>query len=103
MATPLVEVASSGKVPPLVSKTRSLVISEVGMVTVKEPSAAVTPDLVTSTPADFTITTAPDAGPARTEPDTEVVEEDVDELPEPPPPQPKITNARQSIIMSLMV
>ena len=99
MATPDVEVASSGNVPPLVSKTRSLGNSEVGMVTVNEPSAALTPDLATSTPADFTMTTAPFAGPARTVPDTDVVEED-GLLPDPPPPQPKMISERQSVVMS---
>jgi len=99
MATPGVEVASSGNVPPLDSKTRSLDNSEVGIVTVNEPSAALTPDLATSTPADFTMTTAPLAGPARTVPDTVVVEEDRLLL-DPPPPQPNITRERQSIVMT---
>jgi hypothetical protein len=73
------------------------------METIYDPSAALAPDLATSTPADFTITTAPLTGPAYTVPETEVVE--VVELPlllpESLPPQPKITSERQSVVMSL--
>jgi hypothetical protein len=99
---PGVPVASSVYVPPLVSNTRSPASADVGMVTVYDP-LALRPDLATSTPADFTITTAPFTGPANTVPETEVVE--VVELPlllpESLPPQPKITSKRQSVVMSL--
>jgi hypothetical protein len=102
MTTSGVEVASSGNVPPLVSKTRSPASSEVGIVTVNEPSTELAPDLATSRPADFTITTDPIAGPASTVPDTDV--EELDELlPELPPLQPKIAGNRQSIVISLAI
>jgi hypothetical protein len=94
----LVVVASSGNVPPFASKTRSLTNSEVGMLTLNEPSAALEPERATSTPAAFTITTAPLAGPARTDPETVVV--GVEELlPEPPPEQPNTASERQSSVM----
>jgi hypothetical protein len=92
---PIVDVASSGKVPPLVSNVSSLDSSEEGMLTVKLPSAALIPDRATSTPADFTITTVPLAGPAATVPDTDVVVLE-EALPDPLPAHPAMVNARTS-------
>jgi hypothetical protein len=90
--TPVVDVASSGKVPPVASNIRSAESEAAGMEIVNEPSVAVVDGPATIAPdVFFTVTLAPLVGPAKTVPDTEV---DVDD--EPPPPQPKSVSERQN-------